>query len=109
MERKRRYIGADLSKDWIDIYHSKHDTHQRVKNEPPVIRAFLRKMPDDEILIFEATSGCDDKLLSMIRSQGSAFVRANPAQAWFFARACNLPKTDRVDAKMLSAFGAERF
>lgn len=104
----RHYIGADLSKDWIDIYHPKQNAHQRIKNEPPVIRAFLCKMQDDEILIFEATSGCDDTLLSLIRSQGSAFVRANPAHAWFFARACNLPKTDRVDARMLSAFGAAR-
>ena len=104
----RHYIGADLSKDWIDIYHPKQGAHQRIKNKPSVIRAFLRKMEDDEIIIFEATSGCDDKLLSEIRLRGSAFVRANPAHAWFFARACNLPKTDRVDAKMLSAFGAAR-
>ncbi|MEO1702366.1 MAG: IS110 family transposase [Pseudomonadota bacterium] len=104
----RHYIGADLSKDWIDIYHPKHDSHQRFKNEPRAIRVFLRKLQSDELLIFEATSGCDDKLLSEIRSQGSAFVRANPAHAWFFARACNLPKTDRVDAKMLSAFGSAR-
>lgn len=104
----RHYIGADLSKDWIDIYHPKYHAHQRIKNEPPEIRSFLRKMQHDEVIIFEATSGCDDKLLSVIRSLDSAFVRANPAHAWFFARTCNLPKTDRVDARMLSAFGAAR-
>jgi transposase len=104
----RHYIGADLSKDWIDIYHPKWGEFQRVENKPNTIRAFLRKMKDDEILIFEATSGCDDQLLSMIRSENTPFVRANPAHAWHFARACNLAKTDRVDARMLSAFGAAR-
>ncbi|MBL4768843.1 MAG: hypothetical protein JKY94_14225 [Rhodobacteraceae bacterium] len=63
----RHYIGADLSKDWIDIYHPMHDTHQRIANEPPEIRSFLRKMQDDDIFIFEATSGCDEKFLSIIR------------------------------------------
>ncbi|MBO6757426.1 MAG: IS110 family transposase [Roseibium sp.] len=102
------YIGADLSKDWIDIFHPKHQTHHRIANEPRAITLFLRQMEAQDILVFEATSGCDDALLSAIRAQDTAFVRTNPAHAWFFARACNLPKTDRVDARMLSAFGAAR-
>ena len=65
-------------------------------------------MHEDEILVFEATSGCDDLLLSQIGQEGAAFVRVNPAHAWHFARACNLPKTDKVDARMLSAFGSAR-
>ncbi len=102
------YIGADLSKEKIDIYHPKHDEHLQICNSPCAIRKFLRKMQDNEILVFEATSGCDDLLLTQIRSEESAFVRVNPAHAWHFARACNLPKTDRVDARMLSAFGSAR-
>jgi len=104
----RHYIGADLSKDWIDIYHPQQDAHHRVPNKTTSITAFLRTLGDDDILIFEATSGCDDLLLTLIRAENTAFVRVNPAHAWHFSRACNLPKTDRVDARMLSAFGAAR-
>jgi transposase len=104
----RHYIGADLSKDWIDIYDPVLDRHDRIANRKTAIRHLLRKVPSGAILVFEATSGCDDTLLALVRSEGSAYVRANPAHAWYFARACNLPKTDRVDAKMLSAFGTAR-
>lgn len=102
------YIGADLSQDKIDIYHPRDDKHQQIANNTRSIRAFLRKMDDNEILVFEATSGCDDLLLAEIREAHTAFVRVNPAHAWHFARACNLPKTDKVDARMLAAFGSAR-
>lgn len=104
----RHYIGADLSKDWIDIYDPVSDQHDRIANSKAAIRRRIRKIPRDAILIFEATSGCDHLLLDLVRSEGVAYVRANPAHAWHFARACIQPKTDRVDAKMLSAFGAAR-
>ncbi|MEM8634397.1 MAG: IS110 family transposase [Pseudomonadota bacterium] len=104
----RCYVGADLSKEWIDTFHPSHNSHVRIANRKPAIRRFLRSLSEDEVLVFEATSGCDDTLLSVIRAENAAFFRANPAHAWYFARACNLPKTDRVDAKMLSAFGAAR-
>ncbi|WP_334150761.1 IS110 family transposase [Hyphomicrobium sp.] len=104
----RYYIGADLSKDWIDIYHPQQDEHRRIANNAPSISAFLQTMQQHDILIFEATSGCDDILLAQIRAEDTVFVRVNPAHAWHFSRACNLPKTDRVDARMLSAFGAAR-
>ncbi len=105
---QRHYIGADLSREWIDIYHPQQGEHIRIENKSSTIRPFLRTMEERDILIFEATSGCDETLLSMIRNEKAPFVRANPAHAWHFARACNLPKTDRVDARMLSAFGAAR-
>ena len=104
----RCYLGADLSKEWVDLYHPKDETHHKIANKPRALRAFLRTMQEDDILIFEATSGCDDTLLAQIRAEGVAFVRVNPAHAWYFGRACNLPKTDQVDARMLSAFGAAR-
>jgi len=98
------YIGADLSKDTIDIHHPQHNTHRKIANTPRAIRAFLETMQDDEIIVFEATSGCDNTLLAQIRARNAAFVRVNPMHAWHFARACNLAKTDKVDARMLSAF-----
>ena len=35
-------------------------------------------------------------------------MRLNPLHAWHFAQSLNLPKTDRVDARMLARLGAER-
>ena len=104
----RHCIGADLSKEVIDLYHPVQNTHTQISNNAGTIAKWLKQIPQDAIVIFEATSGCDDMLLQEVRKHNTPFVRVNPAHAWHFARSCNLPKTDRVDARMLSAFGMAR-
>lgn len=56
----------------------------------------------------EATSGCDTQLLRLAGQAQHPICRLNPLHAWHFARSLNLPKTDRVDARMLARLGAER-
>ena len=73
----RCYLGADLSKEWVDLYHPKDETHHKIANKPRAIRAFLWTMQEDDILIFEATSGCDDTLLAQIRAEGMAFGKGD--------------------------------
>lgn len=104
----RQYIGADLSSEWIDIFNPRTGELSRIENNKPDITHFMRNLEPEDIFLFEATSGCDDIVLDIARRTKTPFVRVNPAHAWFFAKACNLPKTDRVDARMLSAFGAAR-
>lgn len=56
----RHYIGADLSKDWIDLSHLKIIHIADVRNERAKIQEYLFEIQNDEVIIFEATSGCDD-------------------------------------------------
>ncbi|MDF0603959.1 IS110 family transposase [Psychromarinibacter sp. C21-152] len=101
------YIGVDLSKDWLDIYHPETGP-DRVANRAPAIRAWLARLAPTELVVFEATSLCDGVILRCLDARRHVFHRLNPGHAWHFARSLNLPKTDRVDAKMLARLGAER-
>lgn len=102
------YIGCDLSKDRLDVFDPRVGHGTQHANSPAGIRALLRACGPGSTLIFEATSGCDQALLNALATAERPFVRLNPLHAWHFAQSLNLPKTDRVDARMLARFGAER-
>ena len=101
------YIGVDLSKDRLDIFDPNLG-HRHIANEAEPIRRWLGGLGPDSFVVFEATSRYDRLLLAGVRAAGLPFVRINPLHGWHFARSLNLPKTDRVDARMLARFGAER-
>ena len=102
------YIGVDLSKDWLDIFDPKQGGVLRVPNKETAIRAWLESLDHDAMVVCEATSGCDGVLLSEAGALGRPVHRANPLHCFHFARSLNLAKTDRVDARMLARYGAER-
>ncbi len=104
----RNYIGIDLSKDRLDIFEPEEGRAFPCENAPAAIRAFLARRGPEDVLVFEATSGCDRALIAEAVRAGRPFVRLNPLHAWHFARSLNLPKTDRVDARMLARLGRER-
>ncbi len=61
----------------------------------------------DVLVVFEATSRCDDPLIATLAERDIAFSRTNPRQAREFARATGvLAKTDRVDARILAQMGS---
>jgi transposase len=102
------YIGCDISKDRLDLFDPRTGRSGAATNSAAGIRALLAASGPDDILIFEATSGCDRGLIEACIRAGRPYVRLNPLHAWHFAQSLNLPKTDRVDARMLARFGAER-
>lgn len=103
----QNYIGVDLSKDWLDIFNPR-EGHDRIRNTDTDIRRWLAGLSDQDLIVFEATSLCDGRILRLASAHGRPFHRLNPLHGWHFARSLNLPKTDRVDARMLSRMGAER-
>ena len=103
----RNHIGVDLSKDVLDICDPRRGEAQ-VANRPAAIARWLAGLGADDIIVYEATSGCDRVLRIALGKAGRPGVRLNPLHAWHFARSLNLPKTDRVDAAMLARLGAER-
>lgn len=103
----RNYIGVDLSKATLDTFDPRHG-EARIANRPAAIGRWLAGFAPEDFLVFEATSGCDAALRAAAEARGQAFARVNPLHAWHFAQSLNLAKTDRVDARMLARFGAER-
>jgi len=101
------YIGCDICKDRLDIFVPRSGARAHA-NTASGIRALIKACGPGSVLLFEATSGCDQALLTALAEAGQPFVRLNPLHAWHFAQSLNLPKTDRVDARMLARLGAER-
>lgn len=102
------YVGIDISKDRLDVFDPAIGHPTQHANSAAGIEALFTACGPDSVLIFEATSGCDQALLKAGAVAGRRFVRLNPLHAWHFAQSLNLPKTDRVDARMLARLGAER-
>ena len=103
----RNHIGVDLSKDAIDVFDPRRG-ETRIVNQPKAIARWAARLGPDDFVVFEATSGCDQAVRAVLEAAGRDFVPLNPLHAWHFARSLNLPKTDRVDARMLARLGAER-
>jgi transposase len=103
----RNHIGVDLSKDFLDICDPLRG-EARVPNQPEAVGRWLAGLGRDDVIVYEATSGCDRPLRLALRAADHAGVRLNPLHAWHFARSLNRAKTDRLDAAMLARLGAER-
>jgi transposase len=80
----------------------------RFANTAPGIAALLAFAgPLGGFCVLEATGRYDAALVKALHAAGLAFHRANPRKARQFAQAAGfLAKTDRVDARMLAAYGA---
>lgn len=97
------YIGVDVAKDWIDAHHPE-DGHVRVPAAG--LARFARRLPEDALVVCEASGGYERPLLDALEKAGVAHARTNPRQAREYARATGrLAKTDRVDAAMLAEMG----
>jgi len=101
------FVGVDVAKDWLDSHHPQLG-ESRIANEPKALRVFAAACAKEGVwVIFEASGGYDRRLRAALEAANVRFSRVNPRQARDFARAMGvIGKTDRVDARMLSAFGA---
>ena len=101
------HIGVDLSQG-CSTSSIRFAARRGSPNRPGPIARWLAGLGPEDVLVFEATSGCDRALIAALSARGQDFARLNPLHAWHFAQSLNLAKTDRVDARMLARLGAER-
>ena len=102
-----RYLGCDVSKDFLDIYDPEFTFVDRIANTAEEIAAFFEPLKDDSIsVVFEATGAYDRTLRVILTGLGIGYARVNPTKARRYAQAAGfLAKTDAVDARMLQNFG----
>lgn len=100
-------IGCDLSRAFLDLCDLPSGRMQRIPNTRDAIAEWAETLTPEKLLVFEATSDCDDILIATLTERAHPFSRVNPRQAREFARATGvLAKTDRVDARVLAQMGA---
>lgn len=102
--------GIDVSKSWLDLAFSKQGRTQRFDNTEAghaALVAVLRAKTGEVHVTLEPTGGYERGVHRRLHEAGIAVHRANPRQVRYFARARGqLAKTDPLDARVLSAYGA---
>jgi transposase len=96
-------VGCDVSKQTLDVFDQ--GVSESIANTPAACAALAARLTG-RFVVFEATGGYDRALREALTAAGVRFSRINPGRARDFARAAGfLAKTDKVDARMLAAFG----
>lgn len=106
------YVGADISKDSIDIsYHFENKIHiDKIANEKKAISTFIRAMKVEKgavlHFILEATGYYSQILYKTLRDMKIRFTQVNPYFTRQFAQCSGiLEKNDRIDARVLENYG----
>lgn len=104
------YIGVDVSKAKLDLYDPRSGQYQCYPNTKTGLRRLFRqasKPPGAIQIICEPSGGYEKLLIRMSHEQAVAISAINPRQVRDYARAKGqLAKTDEIDAKLLSDYGA---
>lgn len=106
------YVGADVSKDTIDIsYHSDvKRISAKIDNETKAIKVFVKKMKVEKgatlHFVFESTGYYSKTLYTTLRDLKIPFSQINPRYSNAFIHSLGvLHKTDKADAQLLEEYG----
>jgi transposase len=99
------FVGIDVSKNNLDIFHLPTGQRQRLPLEPSCLVALAAELKPHTQVIVEATGGYERQVVSSLRQAGF-FVRVvNPKRVRDYARSRGiLAKTDTLDARVLAEF-----
>ena len=108
MDKGKRYIGIDISKEYLDVAVGGTEREWRAENNTGGIQRVIKKLKKETAVqvVFEATGGCELELWSKLTEAGLDVSPVNPRQVRDFAKAKGiLAKTDRIDARVLAEYG----
>jgi transposase len=100
-------LGIDVSKTRLDAFAAPSGACAFVNDGRGIEKAVALAASLGAFVVLEATGDYDEPLCLALDAAGVAYHRANPRKAREFARSAGfLAKTDKVDARMLAAYGA---
>lgn len=102
------YIGIDISKkSFVAAFpHAKGYRTQEFENTPSGIRKLIKQLPDDSIVVMEATGNYCFLLLYLLEKERITKCLVNPKQIKQFARMMmSVTKTDAKDACLIAQYG----
>jgi transposase len=106
----KRIIGFDIGKRWLDVAPEGAGGVERCPNEAAGIAALVARCdPARDVVVFERCGGYERALEAALAAAGVpwAVVHSQRVQAFRTARGIKA-KTDRIDARLLQAFGRDR-
>lgn len=102
------YIGIDISKkSFVAAFpNAKGYRTQEFENTPSGIRKLIKQLPDDSIVVMEATGNYCFLLLYLLEKEHITKCLVNPKQIKQFARMMmSVTKTDAKDACLIAQYG----
>lgn len=97
-------LGADVSKDWIDLYHQHDHTHIRIDNNRAALNEVLKAYPHAAIAV-EATNTFHELLVELAQRYGLPVYLINGYQLSHYAKSIGIRmRNDPVDARLLARY-----
>ncbi len=104
------YVGIDVAKDSLEVATSNGESfsaHNDAAGIAQLLERLLKLSP--ALVVLEASGGYEQALLVELVAAQIDCARVNPVDVRYFARMQRqFAKTDRLDAKVLAAFAAQR-
>ncbi|MBI4236535.1 MAG: IS110 family transposase [Chloroflexi bacterium] len=108
MAEPKRYVGIDVSKEWLDVAVRPEGTGWRVAQDEAGIAALVVRLREEApcLVVMEATGGYETLVAAALGAAGIPLAVVNPRQVRDFARSLGrLAKTDQLDAQVIAHFG----
>jgi transposase len=104
MKVEQVILGADVSKDWLDIHRYGKETAERIDNEPTAIDAFLTRHPA-AVLAVEATNTYHEDLVERAQRAGWRVYLLSGYQLKHYAVSIGQRmRTDPIDARLIARY-----
>lgn len=107
----KTFVGIDVSQAKLDVYVIPTNDYKQFGNTTAGIKkliAWLKKL-EPETVIFESTGNDEQSLMFELGEADIPHRQINPLWIRHYIQSCGqLAKNDRIDAKMLAQYAAER-
>lgn len=108
MNEKAEVVGVDVSKATLDVALLHEGKQSQLGNDSVGIDELIKLLKPlaVDLVVMEATGGYETVAATALAAAGLRVAVVNPRQVRDFAKASGrLAKTDRIDAKVIAAFG----
>jgi transposase len=108
----RRFVGIDISKDWLDVWLESAQRFERVANNAAGWTALVTRLgelgpPSGVVVAIEATGGIERGVRGALLEAGFEVHRVNPQRVRLYARSLGRhAKNDRIDARIIARYAA---
>lgn len=108
MKSSKIFIGIDISKKKLDLYVKPLNVFKQFNNDIEGIKLLLEFVTPlkPNLILLESTGKLEENVSISLLENSLKVSTINAKRARDFAKACNLSKTDKIDAKMLSDFAS---
>lgn len=106
----KRVIGVDVGKRWLDVAREGVGRVERYANEAAAIAALVASVDAaHDVAVFERTGGYERALEAALSTAGVAWSVVHSQRVKAFRQVQGIKaKSDRIDARLLQAFGRDR-